>query len=86
MFDSLCFDLIVTTMVLRFQTLKEKEDPVAEDALVETPSRDHGEIVVDVEVTKIKNENLTASEGQDATETVACAIPDDTEQEKRAEV
>jgi hypothetical protein len=83
MFDSLCFDLIVTTMVLRFQTLKEKEDPVAEDALVETPSRDHGEIVVDVEVTKIKNENLTASEGQ---ETVAGAIPDDTEQEKRAEV
>jgi hypothetical protein len=73
-------------MVLRFQTLKEKEDSVVNDAPVETPSGDHGEIAVYVEVTKIKNENLTASEGHDATETITGAIPDDTEQEKRAEV
>jgi hypothetical protein len=56
------------------------------DAPAETPSGDHHEIVVEVEVMKIVNENLTTSEGQDAVETVAGATPDDAEQEKRVEV
>jgi hypothetical protein len=37
-FDSLYFDLIVTTMALHFQTLRAKEDPVAEDDPIEIPS------------------------------------------------
>jgi hypothetical protein len=66
--------------------LKEKEDPVADDAPAETPSRDHHEIAVYIEVTKITNENLTTAEGQDAAETIAGATPDGAKQEKRAEV
>jgi hypothetical protein len=31
-------------MVLRFQALKEKEDPLADDAPAETPFGDHHEI------------------------------------------
>jgi hypothetical protein len=35
--------LIVTTVALHFQALKEKEDPVANDASAEAPSEDHRE-------------------------------------------
>jgi hypothetical protein len=58
MFDFLCFDLIITTVALCFQALKEKEDPVVEDAPTETPPGDRHEIAVDVEVVKIAYENL----------------------------
>jgi hypothetical protein len=78
--------LIVTSVLLHFQALKEKEDPVVDDAPVEAPSRDHRKISVDVEVAKITNENLTTSECQDAVETIASVTPDGAEQEKRAEV
>jgi hypothetical protein len=73
-------------MVLRFQALKEKETLVVEEVPAETPSRDHHEIVVDVEVAKIASENLTTSEGQDAAKIVAGTTPDDVEQEERPEV
>jgi hypothetical protein len=86
MFDFLYFNLIVTTVALRFQALKENEDPMAEDAPAETPLEDCREIAMDVEVAKIANENLATSEGQDAVETITGVTPDDTEQEKRAEV
>jgi hypothetical protein len=59
--------------------LKEKEDLVANDAPAATPSGDHHEIVVDVEVMKITNKNLTMSEGQDVAVTVAGATPDGAE-------
>jgi hypothetical protein len=58
MFDFLCFDLIVTTMALHFQALKEKEDLVVEDAPAGTRPGDRHEIAVDVEVMKIAYENL----------------------------
>jgi hypothetical protein len=43
--------------------LKEKEILMVDEVLTETPSKDHREIAVDIEVAKIANENLTASEG-----------------------
>jgi hypothetical protein len=86
MFDSLYFDLIVTIVALRFQALKEKEDLLVEDAPAETTFGDHRKIVVDVDVAKIANENLTTSKGQDVAEAVAGVTPDSAEQEKRAEV
>jgi hypothetical protein len=55
--------LVVTTTVLRFQTLKEKEEQMVENAPVETPSRDHPEAVVDLEIVKIMSQNLTTSDG-----------------------
>jgi hypothetical protein len=63
---------MVTTISLLFQALKQKEVLMVEDVLTETPSGDHHEIAVDIEVTKIASENLTASEGRDAAET--CVI------------
>jgi hypothetical protein len=59
--------------------LKEKEDPVADDAPAETPSRDPREIVVDVEVAKTADENLTMSEGHDAAKTVVGVTSDGAE-------
>jgi hypothetical protein len=43
--------------------LKEKEGKMVEDAPVETPSRDHPEVVVDLEIMKIVSQNLTSSDG-----------------------
>jgi hypothetical protein len=63
--------LIVTTILLLFHALKEKEVLMVEEVPTETPSRDHHEIVVDVEVANIASENLTC---------------DDAEEEERAEV
>jgi hypothetical protein len=60
--------------------LKEREDLTVGDVPAETPSWDHCEIAVDVEVAKITSENLTTSEGQDAAETAAEETPDDAEQ------
>jgi hypothetical protein len=85
-FDFSCFDLIVTTMVLRFQALKEKEDSVVEMLPPRPLPEILHEIAVDVEVANITNENLATSEGQDAAETVSSAAPNDTEQENRAKV
>jgi hypothetical protein len=77
--DSLYFDLIVTTIALHFQALEEKDDPVAEDDPAKTHSRDHVEAVVDAELTKIENENLTTSECRDAAKTTTGATLDDAE-------
>jgi hypothetical protein len=41
---------------------------------------------MDVEVTKIVNENLSMSEGQDAEEAVTGVTPDGAKKEKRTEV
>jgi hypothetical protein len=76
------FYLIVTTISLLFQLLKEK----VEEVPIDTPSGEYREIAVDVEVAKIASENLTTSEGQDATETVAGVTHDDAEQEERVDV
>jgi hypothetical protein len=46
MFGSLYFDLVVTTTALCFQTLKEKEEEIVENAPVETSSGDHPETAV----------------------------------------
>jgi hypothetical protein len=78
--------LIVRTILLLFQALKEKEVPMVEEDPTETPSRDYHEIAMDVEVTKSASGNLTMSEGQDIAETVTGAPHDDAEQEERAEV
>jgi hypothetical protein len=85
-FYSLYFYLIVTTILLLFQALKEKEVPMVEEVPTETPSRDYHEIAMDVEVTKSARGNLTMSEGQDIAETVTGTPHDDAEQEERAEV
>jgi hypothetical protein len=71
---------------LRFQLLKVKEGPIVEEVPTETPSRNHCEIAVDVEVTKIASMNLTTSEGQDAIETITGTTHDDAELEERVEV
>jgi hypothetical protein len=79
----LYFNLIVTTVVLCFQAWKEKEDQMVENVPAETPSGDHHEGALYVEVTRIASENLTMSGGQGATETVAGVAPDGAEQEER---
>jgi hypothetical protein len=85
-FDLLCLDLIVTTVVLRFQVLKEKEDQMVENVPTETPSGDHCEGAMEVEVARIASKNLTASSGQGAAKTVAGVAPNGAEQEETAEV
>jgi hypothetical protein len=54
-----------------------------ENAPVETPSRDHPEGVVDLEIAR---ENLTTSDGLGATGTVAGVTSNDAEQQERTEV
>jgi hypothetical protein len=78
--------LIVTTISLLFQVLKEKEVPMVEQVPTEAPSGDHHEIAVDVEVAKFKSGDLIASEGRDAAETTAGATHDDAKEEEREEV
>jgi hypothetical protein len=63
MFNSLYFDLVVTSTALRFQALKEKEEEMVENAPVETRSGDHPEAVVDLAITKIVSQNLTMFDG-----------------------
>jgi hypothetical protein len=75
----LYFNLIVTTVVLCFQAWKEKEDQMVENVPAETPSGDHHEGALYVEVTRIASENLTMSGGQGATETVAGVAPNGAE-------
>jgi hypothetical protein len=80
-FYSLYFCLLVTTISLIFQALKEKEVPMVEEILTKTPSGDHRKIVVDIEVAKIASENLTTSEGRDAVETITGVTHDNAEEE-----
>jgi hypothetical protein len=78
--------LIVTTILLPFQALKEKDVLMVEEVLTETPSKHHCKIAVDIDVTKIVREHLTMFEGQDAAETIADATRDNVEEEERAKV
>jgi hypothetical protein len=80
------FCLIATTILLLFQVLKEKEILMVEEVPTKTPSGDHLETTMDVEVAKIVSENLTASEGRHAVETVAGVTRGDAGEEERVEV
>jgi hypothetical protein len=73
---------------MHFQAFKEKEKEknVIENIPVETPSRDHPEGAVDLDVLKIASENLTTSHGLGAVETVPDVTSDDVDEEDRAEV
>jgi hypothetical protein len=43
--------------------LKEKEEEMVENAPVETPSRDHPEVAMDLEIVKNASQNLTMFDG-----------------------
>jgi hypothetical protein len=43
--------------------LKEKEEEMVENALVETPSGDHPEAAMDLEILKNASQNLIMSDG-----------------------
>jgi hypothetical protein len=58
---------VITTLLLLFQKLKEKE--MIENAPVRASSEDHPEGDVDHKVVRIVSENLTTSDGLGATET-----------------
>jgi hypothetical protein len=78
--------MVVTTTTLCFQALNEKEEEMVENTPVETPSGDHLEADVDLEITKIASQNLTAFNGQGATKIIGELIPNDADEEERAEV
>jgi hypothetical protein len=75
---------VVTTLLLLFQKLKEKE--MIENAPIEASSEDHPEGVVDLEVVRITSENVATSDALGATETVPSETSDGTNQEGGAEV
>jgi hypothetical protein len=61
--------------------IERKKVLMVEEVLTNTPFGDHHKIDVDIEVAKIVSNNLAASEGRDATKTVAGATHDDAEEE-----
>jgi hypothetical protein len=75
---------VVTTLLLLFHKLKEKE--MIENAPVGASSKENPEGAVDLKVVRIASENVTTSNGLGATETVPRETSDDAYQEGGAEV
>jgi hypothetical protein len=78
------FSLVITTLLLPFQKLKQKE--TIEKAPIGASSEDHPKGAVDLEFTRIASENLTTSDGLGATETVLRGTSNSIDQEGGAEV
>jgi hypothetical protein len=78
------FSLVITTPLLLFQKLKEKE--TIENAPIRASYKGHPEGAVDLKVVRITGENLTMSGGLGAMETVLRETYDGTDQEGGAEV
>jgi hypothetical protein len=78
------FNLEITTLLLPFQTLKEKE--MIENTLVGASSEDHPEGAMDLKVTRIVSENLMTSDGLGAVETIPRVTSNGSNQEGGAEV
>jgi hypothetical protein len=69
------FSLVITTLMLLFQKLNEKE--MIMNAPVRASFEDLPEVIVDLEVARIASENVTTSYDLGATETVLRETSDD---------